>query len=106
MMTREEFAASMARVDAIRRKRGAGDGRTTTYGKKGGDGPNQGRQATMYRALAPDGSEVTKRSYKVHEERAYIGFFQHEGKWLASGVFREPLVDNPQTFVVAERIMK
>lgn len=39
-------------------------GKTTTYGQRGGDGPNTGKRAATYEATLPDGTTLTKRVFK------------------------------------------
>lgn len=84
--TRERIVAGMARVDEIRSRRGMRAIKTTTYGQKGGEGPNRGRKATTYTATAPDGTMLTKRSYQIDAPTAYLGAYQHQGVWHAAGI--------------------
>ena len=51
--------------------------RRTTYGQKGGDGPTQGRKASVYTTTDPTGKVVTVRSFKTHTDNAVIAFYFH-----------------------------
>jgi len=57
----------------------------TTYGQRGGDGPNTGKKATTYIATLPDGIEVTKRDF--NPPAIPTGYaYQHEGKWYLAAI--------------------
>jgi len=58
----------------------------TTYGQKGGEGPNKGRKATTYRAILPDGSVVEKKSFFESGPTALMAIYQHEEKWYVANV--------------------
>lgn len=42
-------------------------GRRSPYGKRGGEGKNTGKVASVYEVTLPDGTTVKKRSFDVHE---------------------------------------
>lgn len=60
--------------------------RRSEYGKKGGTSVNVKKTATTYEAIAPDGTVFRKRSFRVKTDEAFIGIYEHEGKWYAAGV--------------------
>lgn len=68
-MTRSEFAASIERVDQFLAKRGSFP-QKSTFGKKGGVGPNSGKKASTYQVTFADGTTARKRSFRVHRDVA------------------------------------
>lgn len=72
--------------------------------KKYGVGANSGKKASTYVAYAKDGTKLVKKSYIVHADEAYIGAYQFNGKWLASGVAPQPQDWGGQVFLKATKI--
>lgn len=58
----------------------------SSYGKRGGEGPTRGQKASTYSFTFPDGTTGKKRSFHVHDEKATVAVYQHEGKWYAAGI--------------------
>ena len=77
----------------------------TTFGQRGGEGPNTKKRASTYEATLPDGKITHKKSYNVHSEIALIGCYQHDGRWQVAGVYAvdAPKVDG-QTFIEAKKM--
>ena len=112
---RAEIAASMARVNAIRARRGheietALDAipdthiRRHTYGQRGGDGPNTGKKASKYQGTLPDGRVVTKRSFNIHTETALLRVYQHQGVWECCGPFADKTSWPDGTYITAQKV--
>lgn len=72
--------------------------------KKNGVGANAGKVASTYEAYAEDGTKLVKKSYIVHTNEAYIGAYQYNGKWVASGVASKPMDWGTQIFLKARKI--
>jgi hypothetical protein len=58
----------------------------TTYGQRGGDGPNTGKTRTTYQAAAPDGSLIRKATFNTGAAAARMYIYKSGVKWYASGV--------------------
>jgi hypothetical protein len=58
----------------------------TTYGQRGGDGPNTGKTRTTYQATAPDGSSIRKSTFNVAADAARMHLYKSGAKWHASAV--------------------
>lgn len=78
--------------------------RMTTYGQKGGEGPNTGKKAATYRFTMPDGTVAKKRSFKVDQETAYALVYEFRGKWYVSAIRSAPVEAERQSTVLATRI--
>lgn len=86
--------------------------KTTTYGQKGGEGPNKGKKRALYEATSPDG-KVHKAGMMVAGEApklAHMRFFTvtldslSTGAWRASGVRPEPHLDWGGVWVPAKLV--
>jgi hypothetical protein len=80
--------------------------KVTTYGQRGGEGPTRGKTAAIYLVTFPDGTTATKRSFQVHDDHAWAGIYQHEGKWYVAGIRAESADWPGQTVVPAARIIQ
>lgn len=81
----------------------------TTYGQKGGEGPNKGKKRALYEATGPDG-KVQRAGMMVAGEPpvlAYMRFYGEAGttNWKASGV-REKVQDWGGVWVPAKLVEK
>lgn len=61
------------------------------------------KNSVIYTALLPDGTAVEKKSYNVNTTLAFLGCYQHQGRWYISGIVTEPKDWGSQTFVEAKR---
>lgn len=59
--------------------------RRTTYGQKGGEGPNRGKKATTYIVTLPDGSTAQKRDFNPPVNPAGYAY-QHQGMWYVAAI--------------------
>lgn len=70
------------------------------YGQKGGDSPTAGKRASVYQAVLPDGSTITKRSFTVHSEDARLHIYRiprrNPNRWYLGGIYS--LDDGPHEF--------
>lgn len=57
------------------------------YGKKGGTSATAGKVSVKYEATAPDGTVLTKRSFKAGDEVAVMNIYKHENVWYANCVY-------------------
>lgn len=60
--------------------------KSTTYGQRGGQGPNAGRTKIAYGAIAPDGTLLTANAYTTNAPTALMNISQHNGQWVANAV--------------------
>lgn len=58
----------------------------STYGRRGGDGPNTGKRKVTYAAVAPDGTRLRKGTFHNNEPTAFMYIYRHKGTWHASAV--------------------
>lgn len=57
--------------------------KSTTYGQKGGEGPNRGKIATKWKVTLPDGTVVMKNTFRHTgdlPDTCVATGFMHEGK--------------------------
>lgn len=55
------------------------------YGRKGGDGPNAGKKATIYVVTFPDGNQVKKRDFNPPVDP--VGYaYKQGGHWYLAAV--------------------
>jgi hypothetical protein len=57
----------------------------STYGQKGGEGPNRGKKATTYVVTLPDGTTATKRDFNPPSNPAGYAY-QHGGVWYVAAI--------------------
>ena len=61
--------------------------KTTTYGQRGGEGPNKGKKATTWKVELPDGTIAKKRSMNVGpDEDAWGLCSEYQGVWYLDGI--------------------
>lgn len=72
--------------------------------KKYGIGATSGKTTSVFQATAPDGTILKKKSFFIHTDTAFIGAFQFDGKYRASGVTDKIQDWGQQIFLEARRI--
>lgn len=59
----------------------------TTYGQRGGEGPNTGKSAVTYQCQGPDGKVWKKRCFKSWMQNPVMCFYtDSHGVWWVAGV--------------------
>jgi hypothetical protein len=56
-----------------------------------------------YLARLPDGTPVEKKSFNIKAEAAFLGCYEHGGRWYVSSIVTEPQDWGDQIFVEAQR---
>lgn len=57
--------------------------------KRHGIGPIANKKASTFQATAPDGTLLTKRSFNVHTDIAFMATYQYQKQWRAGGIQAE-----------------
>jgi hypothetical protein len=57
------------------------------YGKRGGTSATAGRKSALYKATAPDGRVLTRRTFQTDAPEALMIMFRLNGVWYDQGVY-------------------
>mgnify|MGYP005726032959 CR=1 FL=1 len=56
-------------------------------GTKGGTSATAGKKSTTYNVTFPDGTTITKRSFKASNTNATACIYEHKGVWHCAGIY-------------------
>ena len=62
-----------------------------------------GKKKSNYTATAPDGRELKKSSFNFHTENAFIAAYNHNDKWIVTGVTDSVHDWGSQIFIKAKK---